>query len=136
MMTPGRPVSVIFLMVTTWFAILFMTVHLADDVARNQFQSLTGWVALASVFLLVLLFFGTGMVWMQSRARAGYAISLFVSAWLSLIAVAHITGVGDIPIAQIQSTSGVFFVWVVLALAIAAISSLVLSVWGLVGRRR
>jgi len=62
MMTPGRPVSVIFLMVTTWFAILFMTVHLADDVARNQFQSLIGWVALASVFLLVLLFFGTGMV--------------------------------------------------------------------------
>jgi hypothetical protein len=110
-------------------SILLMTLHMTDDVLRNQNGAAQGGVLnIVAVLVLVVWLYGTLML---AERKSGYIIMLVGSLLTSYIAVGHMTGIGDVPIGQIATSSGAFFVWVVVALGVSAISSLVLSVYGL-----
>jgi hypothetical protein len=115
-------------------ATFLTTVHLADDVVRNEFATFYGPSStspVVTIFTLVLVLglYGVGLV-MRGRRR-GYLITLVLSFLYSFIAISHMTGYGDVPVTQIATASGVFFVWVVIAMGVTSISSFVLSVYGL-----
>ena len=110
---------------TSLLAILFMTLHMTDDVIRGE-NAQGGWAAIVLVLILV--------VWLYALVRltehkAGYIIGLVVSVVVSIPPVLHLTGVGDATLAQILAASGPFFTWVVVALGVTAISSLIFSAY-------
>ena len=110
---------------TSLLAILFMTLHMTDDVIRGE-NAQGGWAGIVLVLILV--------VWLYALVRlteqkAGYIIGLVVSVVVSIPPVLHLTGVGDATLAQILAASGPFFVWVVVALGVTAISSLIFSAY-------
>ncbi len=114
--------------------IFLTTVHLADDIVRNEFATIygpssTGLIVTVFTLVLVLGLYGVGLV-LRGRRR-GYLITLVLSFVYSFIAISHMTGYGDVPVTQIATSSGVFFVWVVIAMGVTSISSFVLSVYGL-----
>jgi hypothetical protein len=109
---------------TSLLAILLMTLHLTDDVNRGE-----GAQGGIGVLLVVLI----QVAWLYAILRLterkpGYIVSLIGSFGASFIAVGHLTGIGgDIVLGQIASASGSFFVWVVFAMAVTAILSLICS---------
>ena len=110
---------------TSLLAILFMTLHMADDVIRGE-NAQGGWAAIVVVLILV--------VWLYSlvrltEKRAGYIIGLVVSVVVSIPPILHLTGIGDATLGQILAASGPFFVWVVAALGVTAISSLIFAAY-------
>ncbi len=119
---------------TSLLSIFLMTLHSTDDVLRNEFGGLQGLVVAALVLILIVWLYGISLV-LRER-KGGYIISLVISLFFSFIALAHITGDGDVPLSQIAATTGPFFVWVVIALGVTSISSLVLSIYGLRGAGR
>jgi hypothetical protein len=116
------------LTITSLLSILFMTLHLADDVARG-FASGAG-VILAGVPVLTIFLFGTLVL---AGRRSGYIIILFESLLGLVIPVLHLTGkLGEIA----TSTGGFFFIWTLIALGVTALFSVILSVRGLWSLRR
>jgi hypothetical protein len=106
-------------------AILFMTLHLTDDVNRGEGAE-GGFGGLLVVLIQVAWLYA--IVRLAER-RSGYVVSMIGSLGASFIAVGHLTGIGgDIVLGQIASASGPFFVWVVFAMAMTAIFSLICSV--------
>ena len=106
-------------------AILFMTLHLTDDVNRGE-GAQGGFGGLLVVLIQVAWLYA--IVRLAER-RPGYIVSLIGSFGVSFIAIGHLTGIGgDIVLGQIASASGLFFVWVVFAMALSAILSLISSV--------
>ncbi len=122
------------LTVTSLLSIFLMTLHSTDDVLRNEFGSLQGPGTAVLVLILIVWLYGISLVLREKKA--GYIISLVISLFFSFVALAHITGDGDVPLSQIAATTGPFFVWVVIALGVTSISSLVLSIYGLRGAGR
>ena len=60
--------------------------------------------------------------------KSGYVIGLIVLLLNSLIPLGHLTGMaGEATPGEILATSGPFFVWVIIALALTVFPSLVLS---------
>ncbi len=119
---------------TSLLSIFLMTLHSTDEVLRNEFGSLQGLVTAALVLILIVWLYGISLV-LRER-RGGYIISLVISLYISSIALAHMTGDGDVSLSQIAAATGPFFVWVVIALGVTSISSLVLSIYGLRGAGR
>ena len=107
-------------------AIFFLTLHMTDDVIRKADGADQG--GLGSLFLLlVIVVWLYGILWLPER-KSGYTVSLIVSLLVSVIPVAHLTGLaGDALPGQIAATSGPFFVWVVWGLGVTVIPSLVFS---------
>ena len=117
------------LAIASLLSIVLMTLHQTDDILRNQEGVAEGGVLSVVVVLgLIVWLFGTLML---AERRSGYVINLVFSFLASAVAVGHMTGVGDVVVGKIAATSGAFFVWVVVALGVTAISSLVLSAYGL-----
>jgi len=114
--------------IASLLSILFLSLHLTDDILRNQAGSAQGVASLVVVLILVVWLYGTLAL---AEQRSGYVIKLVGSLVASLPGVLHLVGVGDVPVSQIATSSGAFFVWVVVALGATAIFSLVLSVYGL-----
>ncbi len=112
------------------FALLFSTIHVADDLQRNAFGSATSIAGPLLILFFVLLGFAIGWSW--TGKRVGNVLILVLTAFTSLVAISHLAGAGDVPITQIAQQSGVFFVWTVVMMGFTSLSALILSVYSLV----
>ena len=119
----------VLLTIASLLSILFMTFHLTDDILRDQGGVAQGGVLiLVVVLILIVWLYGTLVL---AERRSGYIIILVGSLLASFVAVGHMTGAGDVVVGEIAKSSGPFFVWVVIALGVTALFSLILSARGL-----
>ncbi|HYG82777.1 MAG TPA: hypothetical protein VD861_20445 [Pyrinomonadaceae bacterium] len=114
-------------------SILFMSFHHADDVVRGMAPG--KFSNLIPVFFLLVWLYGTLVL---AGRRAGYVIILVASLLASGIPVVHMRGSGLVGgIAKPGGDFGeFFFVWTLIAAAVAALFSVILSAHGLWGLRR
>lgn len=119
----------VLLTIASLLSLLFATFHLADDVARGM--SPGGFLNLAAVAIFVLWLYGTVML---GERRSGYIIILLASLLSACIPAIHMRGRG-VGFGTVRS-GGFFFVWTLLALGVAAVFSVILSVRGLWSLRR
>ena len=120
----------VILTVTSLLTILFITFHVADDIARGMEPGgLSDFLALVPV--LVVFLFGTLVL---AGRRSGYIIIFLGSLLGAVVPVIHMKGNGVGAIAK--TSGGFFFVFTLLALGVTSVFSLVLSVCGLWGLRR
>jgi hypothetical protein len=113
---------------TSLLAIFFTTLHYTDDVIRKVRGMDQGGIAvLFAVLILVVWLFA---ILVLTERRSGYIISLIASLLNSLIPLGHLTGMaGEATPGEILASSGPFFVWVVIALALTIFPSLILSAY-------
>jgi hypothetical protein len=103
--------------------ILLMTIHLAGDIIFKL--SPAGLVNLFAVFIFVVQLYGTLVL---AGRRAGYIIIFVGSAMGLFIAVIHMKGTRGLIGGDIGSSGqALLFVWTILALAVTATFSLILS---------
>jgi hypothetical protein len=118
------------LTITSLLSILFLTLHLTDDIVRGfEPGTLTN---LTGVLILVVWLYGTvvlaGRPW-------GYVILILASLLGSGIPVIHFRGAG-VGGNIARSSGGFFFIWTLFALGVTSLFSLILSVQGLWSLRR
>ncbi len=113
------------LTIASLLAILFMTLHITDDILRDQGGVAEGGflVLIAVVVLIVWLY----AVLLLPERRSGLIIQLVGSFLASFVAFAHLTGLADDTMAVIAKASGPFFTWVVVGLGLTAIFALIVS---------
>lgn len=120
---------------TSLLSILFMTFHLTDDILFKM--SSPGLANLFAVLIFVVWLYGTLAL---AERRAGYIIMLLGSLFGLGVSVIHMTGTGGVVGGEIgKSSEAFFFVWTLLALAVTAMFSAVLSaraLWSLPWRRQ
>ena len=120
----------VILTITSLLSILFMALHLTDDIVRGMEPGGLSDVALG-VLVLVVWLYGTLVL---AGRRSGYVIILLVSLLGAIVPVIHLKGNG---VGEIAKTSGgFFFVFTLLALGVTAVFSVILSMLGLWGLRR
>ena len=86
-----------------------------------------GIAVLFAVLILVVWLFA---ILVLTERKSGYIISLIASLLNSLIPLGHLTGMaGEATPGEILTSSGPFFVWVVIALALTVFPSLILSAY-------
>jgi hypothetical protein len=121
------------LTITSLLSILFTSFHHSDDVVRGmasgRFSNL-----IPVVVLLVWLYATLAL----AGRRSGYIIILVVSLLVSGLPVIHMRGSGLVGgVAKPSGDFGeFFFVWTLIALGVAALFSVILSVRGLIGLSR
>ena len=111
--------------------VLLVSVHLADDVARQMEPGNLSYLAISVAFITIWLY-GTLVL---SGRMSGYIIMTLGSLLAVVIPIVHMTGAG-IGVEIVRSEGGFFFVWTLLALGAGAVFTLILSVRGLWGLRR
>jgi hypothetical protein len=116
------------LTIASLLSILFMTLHLADDIVRGMEPGTLS--DLIAVPILVVWLYGTLVL---AEKRSGYAIILLGSLLGLLVPVIHMKGVG-VGGAIAKSSGGFFFIWTLLALGVTALFSVILSARGLWAR--
>jgi hypothetical protein len=120
------------LTIASLLSVLFMTLHLADDIVRGMEPG--GLSSLILVPIVVVLLYGTAVL---GEGRAGYVIILVVSLLLLVVPVVHMKGKGvGVASGIANSSGGFFFVWTLIALGVTALISVILSVRGLWRLRR
>jgi hypothetical protein len=111
------------LTITSLLSILFMSFHLADEVARG----LESGKLSTQVGVLILVVWLYGTLALPGR-RSGYVILLLGAIFGSGVPVLHMTGAG-LAGGRIAGTSGVpFWVWTLYAMGATANLSLILSI--------
>jgi hypothetical protein len=119
------------LTITSLLSLLFLTLHLTDDIVRGIEPG--GFKNLAGVLILVVWLYGTLVL---AGRRSGFIIILLGSLLGSVVLLAHMSGVGLVG-GRIANTSGIFFwVFTLLALGVTSLFSVILSVHGLWSLRR
>ena len=110
------------LTITSLLSILFMTLHLTDDIVRG-FERAGSW--LFAVPILVVWLYGTLVL---AERRSGYVIILLGSLVGMLAPILHFRATGAVARGEIAQSSGAFFfVWTLIALGVTALFSVVLS---------
>ncbi len=118
----------VMLTITSLLSILFFTLHLADDIVRGfepgGLSNLVGGVLISVVWL-----YGTTVL---AERRSGYII-MFLGSFLSLaVPVIHMRGKGvGIASGIANSSGGFFFVWMLIAIGVTGLFSVILSAHGL-----
>lgn len=120
------------LTVASLLSVVFITLHMADDIARGletgRFSNLV------IVPILVVWLYGTLEL---GGRRSGYVIILVGSLLGAVVPVVHFRAAGGVAAGEIAKSSGsLFFVWTQIALGVTAVFSVVLSVRGLWRLRR
>lgn len=110
------------LTIASLFSILLMTIHLTQDILRDE-GGMASYVVVAVPVLVAWLY---GALLLAGR-RSGYGIMLVGSLIAAGMPVIHMMGGGSVK----ARTHGAFFVWTLLALGVTGIFSLILSVRGL-----
>jgi len=110
------------LTVASLFSILLMTIHLTQDILRDE-GGMASYVVVAVPVLVVWLY---GTLLLAGR-RSGYVIMLVGSLLAAAMPVIHTMGAGSLK----ARTHGGFFVWTLMALGVNGAFSLILSVRGL-----
>ena len=120
------------LIIAPLLSILFMTFHLADDIARGFEKG--GLSNLTAVPILVIWLYGTLLL---AERRSGYVIILLGSILGSGVPVIHFMRTGGVLGGEIGKSGGdLFFVWTLIALGVTAVFSVILSARALLGWRR
>lgn len=113
------------LTVTSLLSILFMALHLTDDIVRGLEPG--GISTLLGVLILVVWLYGTLVL---AGRRSGYAIVFLGSLGGSAVPVIHMMGSGLVG-GRIANSTGVFlWVWTLIALGVTAGFSTILSARG------
>ena len=113
------------LTIASLLSVLFMTLHLADDIVRGMEPgTLTDLIVLPIVVVQLC-----GALVLAGK-RSGYVFLLLVSLLELVIPVVHMKGAG-VGRAVAQSNGAFFFIWTLLALGVTALFSVILSTRGL-----
>ena len=116
------------LVVTSLLSILFLTLHVTDDIVRGISKAEPSNTALV---VLVILLYGTLVL---AQRRSGHVIMLLVGLFAAAMPVMHMRGTHYGEIAQ--SSGGFFFVWTLWALGGVGGVTIALSARGLWALRR
>ena len=113
------------LTIASLLSILFMTLHLADDIVRGMEPgTLSDLIVLP---IVVVQLYGTLVL---AGKRSGYVIILLGSLLEVVVPVVHMKGAG-VGGAIAKSDGAFFFIWTLLALGVTALLSVILSARGL-----
>jgi len=123
------------LTVTALLSVLLFTFHLADDIFRGfepgNVQNVVG----GSVIMAAWLYGATVL----AGRRSGYIITLLGGLLSFGVAILHMKGKGvGVASGIVRSSGGYRFVWMLLALGVTGLFSLILSargLWGLPWRK-
>lgn len=113
------------LTIASLLSVLFITVHTADDIVRGMEPGTL--FDLIVVPILAVWLYGTLVL---AGRPSGYIIVLLGSLVGLLVPVIHFEGKG-VGGAIAQSSGGFFFIWLLFALGISSLFSVMLSVRGL-----
>lgn len=114
------------LTITSLLSILFMALHLADDIVRGMEPG--GLSNLGGVLILAVWLYGTLVF---AERRLGHVIILLGSLGGAAVPVIHMMGPGLVG-GRIANSSGILlWVWTLIALGVTAVVSVILSVRGL-----
>lgn len=116
----------IVLTIASLLSIVFVTLHLADDIVRGMEPGTLSNLVAAPI--LVIWLYGTLVL---PERRTGYAIILLGSLLGLLVPVVHMKGTVGVGGAIAKSSGAFFFIWILLALAVTSLFSIVLSARGL-----
>jgi len=111
------------LVVTSLLSILFLTLHITDDIVRGISKAESSNTALV---VLVVFLYGTLVL---AEQRSGHVIMLLVGLFAAAMPVMHMSGVHYGEIAR--SPGGFFFVWTLWALGGLGGVTVVVSALGL-----
>ena len=112
----------VMLIIASVLSILLMTIHLTQDILRDD-GGMASYLVFGVPILVVWLY---GALLLAGR-RSGYVIMLVGSLIAAGMPVIHMMGAGSVK----ARTHGAFFVWTLMALGVTGIFSLILSVRGL-----
>jgi hypothetical protein len=120
------------LTIASLLSILFFTFHLADDIRRGiEPGTLTN---LTAVPIFVFWLYGTLVL---TERRSGYIIKLLGGLFALVVPLAHIRGKGVGITSSLPKFSGhFFFVWVLFAIGVTGLFSVILSARGLWATRK
>lgn len=110
------------LTIASLLSIVLMTVHLTQDILRDE-GGMASYVVV-TVPILVAWLYGTLVL---AGRRSGYVIMLVGSIIAAGMPVIHMMGAGSVK----AKTHGAFFVWTLMALGVIGVFSLILAVRGL-----
>jgi hypothetical protein len=115
------------LTIASLLSILFFTFHLADDIVRGMEPGkLTN---LSAVPTFVVWLYGTLVL---AERRSGYIITLLGGLFALVVPLAHMRGKGVGVTSSLANSSGhFFFVWILIAIGVTGLFSVILSVRGL-----
>ena len=116
------------LTVASLLSLLFLTLHITDDIVRGISKAESSNIALA---VLVVLLYGTLVL---AERRSGHVIMLIVGLFAAAMPVMHMRGAHYGEIAK--SHGGFFFVWTLWALGGLGGFTLILAARGLWDLRR
>lgn len=117
----------IVLQVTSLLSIVLASFHLVDDVVYGSEKGVASNLLMAVI--LAVWLYGTLML---AERRAGHIIMLIGSLLGLAVFFIHLTGTGGLAGITIGKAAGpFFFVWTLLALAVASLVSLTLCAQGL-----
>lgn len=114
---------------TTLITALFLTLHVADDIARGI--DTIGLHTLTAILVFGLWLYGTLVL---SGRRSGYILQLLLSILGLGVVIIHLKGthMGQIAL----SNGGVVFVWTLFVLGTSSFMSMLLCVHGLLTLRK
>ena len=118
--------------IASLLSILLLTFHLADDIVRGYEKG--GLSNLIAVPFVVIWLYAALVL---SGRRSGYIIMLLFSLFSLVVPLIHMQGRGVGLASRVVGSHGAFFfVWTLLAIAMFALFSILLSVRGLWSLRR
>ncbi|HEV7475854.1 MAG TPA: hypothetical protein VGN90_17490 [Pyrinomonadaceae bacterium] len=118
----------VMLTISSLLLLLFLTFHLADDIVRGFEPG-----GLPNLIMLVLI----SVVWLYGtlvlfERRSGYIIMLLLSVFSLVVPYIHMKGKGVGVTSRLANSSGhFFFVWILLAIGVLGVFSVILSARGL-----
>ena len=114
---------------TTLLTALFLTLHVADDIARGM--DTIGLHSLIAIIVLGLWLYGTLVL---SGRRSGYILQLLFSIVGLGVVIIHLKGahMGQIAV----SSGGVLFTWTLFVIGTASFMSMLLCLHGLLALRK
>ena len=118
----------VMLTIASLLSLLFLTFHLADDIVRG-FEPGGLPNLIMGVLISVVWLYGTLVL---AGRRSGYIIILLGSLLALGVPYIHMSGRGVGVASRLANSSGhFFFVWILLALGVTALFSVILSAHGL-----
>src|SRR5215469_3500282 len=115
----------VMLIISSLLSILFITLHMTDDIVRGMEPGTL--FDLIVVPILAVWLYGTLVL---AERRSGYAIILLGSLLGLLVPVIHRKGAG-VGGTLAKSSGAFFFIWMLIALGVTALFSVILSARGL-----
>ena len=123
----------VMLTTASMLSLLFLTFHLTDDIVRG-FEPGGLSNLIMGVLISVVWLYGTLVL---AGRRSGYVIIILGSLLALFVPYVHMRGKGvGVASGIANSSGGFFFVWILLALGVTALFSVILSVHGLWSLRR